>query len=128
MKEQKVGVQMDPSILTSSLADFFSDIVDGKLNKERTYLSMMIVNEYKYEYKYFFFNHALEDIVAHDLTRNLEQFPREFGADKSPAESEKERGRGQSEYLGSQDREQMNSQSTALKITPYELPEGYVGE
>ena len=70
------------------------------------------------------FNHALEDAVAQDLTRNLEQFPREFGADKSPTENEKERGREQSEYLGSQDREQMNNQHTALKITPYELPEG----
>ena len=66
----------------------------------------------------------LEDGVARTLTDNLSQFPKEVGEAKSPQTQTEEETREQLEIMGSQEHEETTGVTSALKITPYDLPEG----
>ena len=66
----------------------------------------------------------LEDGVARALTNNLSQFTKEVGEAKSPQTLAEEETREQLEIVGSQVHEEITGVSSALKITPYDLPEG----
>ena len=60
------------------------------------------------------------------MTNNLSQFPKEVGEAKYPKTQTDEEVKEQLEIMGSQEHEELSGVSSALKITPYDLPEGLV--
>ena len=65
MQVGKEGIQIDAKKLTESLADFFSDVADGKYVNRTWYL---------------------EDEMARELTQSLDLFEKKTGEDKVTVE------------------------------------------